>query len=290
LFFFVRFGLSSAMSEETEVVNFVEKYISKYKVSSEETILGWLNETERAAAEEMRALCEEEKYSIAFLVRFLVVKKFNVTESMKLLKNHMAFREKYCIPMEPYSSPHHFHEMGFQTWIPGTRTRKGNAVVYVRLRNAENMLNDPNLSMVEYFRYAYFMFDLLLDREGLRAQKKGFVVIEDLSDLSLSFFKQMLTSGHTRELLNTQDALSFRLKKVYILNAPWYFSWILACVRPFLKKKLADRIANVDLDQLKEIIDEDMLWSEFGGNFQFDPLNPNIYEGSSTSNGENLQK
>ena len=56
-----------------------------------------------------------------------------------------------------------------------------------------------------------------------------------------------------------KDGLPLRLKKVIMLNAPWWMSILLAISKPFMGEKMRSRLHSVDNKGLVEHLDEQLI-------------------------------
>ena len=82
--------------------------------------------------------------------------------------------------------------------------------------------------------------------------------IEDFKDASFSDFgqlnrqemKEVMTSVQVRRedgpalarAEREQNCVPLRIRAIYILNAPWYIRFLFALVKPFMKKKMGERV------------------------------------------------
>lgn len=99
------------------------------------------------------------------------------------------------------------------------------------------------------------------------SQTAGVASIADFS--GYSFYKALACNWRlVRQIVNiTQEGLPLRLKEVHIVRQPLTFSLLHALMRPFLKKKIADRfhVHGTNFKALHEHIPPDMLPEEYGG-------------------------
>jgi len=65
------------------------------------------------------------------------------------------------------------------------------------------------------------------------------------------------------------DNFPLRIVKVLMLNPPGVVQAMLGLVRLFVKKKIMDRLEIVQRDDITNFIDEDQLWTEFGGSCEY---------------------
>ena len=106
------------------------------------------------------------------------------------------------------------------------------------------------------------------------------VVILDLAGMSYAVDRIALNYV-TSSLTMDQNNYPERLKKLYILNAPWFFTGIWAIVSPFLDAKTRDKINILGgdfLDTLLQEIDPSQIPVELGGQRENMPYNSEVRE------------
>lgn len=164
---------------------------------------------------------------------------------------------------------------GFMTFMRGARTKSGARVeVLLPARISPEMLAGGS-AFERFMRFNLYVFPLIVDDEDM--QRNGFVILEDFADFSFMASMRMqraFTSEQQAEMFAMmQDVVPMRMRGIYLVRQPWYVSLLLAVVRPFMKRKLRERIAAVgeDTGALREFFEPDQLPARFGGGFEEHP-------------------
>lgn len=116
-----------------------------------------------------------------FLLRFLFARKFNVTESFKLLLNYHDFKQRNANILSKISVLDEEIKLalrdGFPTIIP-QRDRKGRKILVMFAAN----WNPADYSLITIFRALLLSLEKLL--EDIHNQANGFVIIIDWTNFS----------------------------------------------------------------------------------------------------------
>ncbi len=100
---------------------------------------------------------------------------------------------------------------------------------------------------------------------------QGWIYIEDFEGAGFSTFAGMSGDKSMKEMMDAvQNAIPVRLRKVYILNAPWFVRFLMAIVRPFMSKKLQDKCIISTPESLQKEVRPDQLLKQVGGTAEFD--------------------
>jgi len=219
---------------------------------------------ELEALQEMkkRQICEH--YSDRFIMMALFARKFNLDRTQKLLERNWKWRidRGYEELPEMDELTHVIFNSGFA--VPGARDKEGRYVGYLypgKLVPSELPIPDAEAWLCWFYGYA-------IEHERMDAFRNGFVFVQDYQDYGWKNFDIKFQQALTTVL---QDTFPILLKKILLINPPTILKAIIAICKVFMKKKIMDRIAAIELDDLKDIIDVDMLPKQFGGNMEFDP-------------------
>lgn len=75
-----------------------------------------------------------------------------------------------------------------------------------------------------------------------RVQVGGVVIILDMNGVKLSHARYLSPHLARRTVEVVQEAFPLRFKAFHVLNEPFYFSAVLAVLKPFLKDKIRRRV------------------------------------------------
>jgi len=210
-----------------------------------------------------------KRWSDRFLARFLFARKLDVNRALTMLKNHVAWREKFNIDtdfnVEKFKG---FLMSGMNVWAPTSKDKHGRAVTYLRPRNMDPaLLND----LQTYIHFAYYSTDALLDTD-ISFMREGMIVIEDFGGATLSTFSGFMGSKiDMKEMFDSiQENVPARIRHIILLDAPWYVRFLVALVKPFMKKRMREKISSIRSDELPEFVTPDNLLEEYGGTLKFD--------------------
>ena len=75
-----------------------------------------------------------------------------------------------------------------------------------------------------------------------------------------------------RELIAVQDFVPMRIRSIMVFNIPMWARFLIAVMRPFMKKKLKDKIKVVKgKEDLSSLVSDQNLLDCFGGSLVFKP-------------------
>lgn len=218
--------------------------------------------------EEWDALQELKKNAITqyfndrFLAAFLLARKLDINRTLELLKSHMKWRKDHNMQTLPSFESLHKDLIlsGFGLKIPGARDKNGCGLLFCKLGNMipENF-KDCDDEVVKWVIWNNTEGNLW---EDMDFHRNGLTFVFDLADIGW----KNVDLGLQRKINATlMDNFPMRVTKVLVVNAPSIFKSLLAAARLFVKKKVTDRIQLIEMEQIKDHVDEDVLPVIFGG-------------------------
>lgn len=187
------------------------------------------------------------KYNPRFTLKFLFARKMDVARAEKLLQNHLEWRVKYEIDNINYNEMRRFLDLSFFSFQPDLRDKAGRGVCYLFPRAFEaNLLADTK----KYVQFTWWI-GLVASQVHIDNDREGYVYIEDFAGASFSNLAGMGGDKTMKEMFNSiQNCVPARLRRIYLLNAPWYVRFLLAMVKPFMSAKLQGKVQSVTLAEL----------------------------------------
>ena len=121
----------------------------------------------------------------------------------------------------------------------------------------------------EYVRYIAYMIELMIGKMTPLPSPQQFVVLFDLK----GFTTDLLFNKKAREMIKrliyvAQSQYPERLRKVYLINAPWGFSTAWKLIESILDPKTTSKISFASGDLVKAMgdhLDKDTLSVSYGG-------------------------
>ena len=173
----------------------------------------------------------------AFILRFLRAKKFKQEKALKVLQNYHSIKKELKDVFERVHNPVLLEavvEKGVLSVFDGKCLDGSTAFMY------RPGLLGKSSNLHDLMAYGVLAMEKLLEEEEI--QICGVSTIEDLEDFNISIFFQV--SPFQLGKLNSifQDAMPVRIKAVYILNEGKVFDALMMLFRPFMKKKLLERL------------------------------------------------
>lgn len=231
--------------------------------------LGETADVRASSLEKLRAFLDEEKdlksrRDDIFLLRFLRVRKFNVSEALQMIKSYYKIRLLSQKIIPPGSGPRDYKDIYEEqvTTMLAQRDSDGRTIFIFRVGHWNS---DSGFNLEDTYSPDIMMLEYVLSQED--AQVNGFVLICDMKDFSFWHLRQF-SFGHLKVLAHTvQDAFPARFKAIHVVNQPGIYDYIYACIRPFLKAKIVKRIHlhGSDVTSLHKHIDPEILPEEYGG-------------------------
>jgi CRAL/TRIO domain len=205
----------------------------------------------------------------AFLLAFLRARKYNIEKADEICLNFAKFWYSHPDVVENLKAAdvRQFTRSKFLKMLPG-RDKQGNslAALYMSGWDLENFSAELMAKFSLYILLNHF--------EHPELQVHGAAYIETFE--GFSFMKAMqlgkfVSTPEQKELMNLgTDCFPIRISRILLVKQPWYFSFFWAVVKPFLKKKLRDRLMMVgDVKGLEEFIPLSEIPVEFGGELDY---------------------
>jgi len=160
--------------------------------------------------------------------------------------------------------------MAFETnlycMIPGARSRGGSPIVYMRVGDLVPSDWGKNyVKMITDWQIWWSSVGTFL--EGMDFHRNGVLMIMDMKGLGWKNFDMGLQKKMNATIM---ENFPQRIDKILCINPPAIFSAIMAISRFMVKKKMMDKIQICEPEVLLDYVDNDNLWSEFGGNIEYD--------------------
>ena len=136
-------------------------------------------------------------------------------------------------------------EIGMMTPLP-TRNNRGELVILLRMEKLDDFCR--SFTMTDMLRFSVFYMGVMVKEEA--TQLHGVVMLEDLANMSMFAMMRLKGFGPSAMKANFDwlYASPMRLRDLYACHAPWFVGLMLAMVKPFMKKKLRDRVEIYDKD------------------------------------------
>lgn len=99
--------------------------------------------------------------------------------------------------------------------------------------------DQDTVPLIELLRSDFCVCDTISFRQ--LTQLKGIVMIMDLSGLSKAMFKAC-TLSNIRLMISLNDGFPMKIKEIHFINHPSFFGYFYSLAKPFLKKKLVQRV------------------------------------------------
>lgn len=231
-----------------------------------ETELGETEEVRTEALEKLNQLLDEEpelhsRRDNEFLLRFLRVRKYNVDIALKKIKEYYKIR-KEC-------------PSAFDDFVPSTTKLAARSMMMVLpqrdihgrpvLLLKAGAWNPQILSHSESLRaFALVAEHLAADPV---AQTIGMTCVQDYDGFTADKIIYMNFGLLKRFIKLLMDCVPVRIKAIHIVKESYAFDLAYAVIRPFISKKMADRIHfhGQNVEGLHEDMPIDMLPKEYGG-------------------------
>jgi hypothetical protein len=204
----------------------------------------------------------------AFLLAFLRARKYKVDKSFAGLRKFSAFwaaAETRAILDGQSAEKLRAFYVGGPTKLLDGRDAEGNGLSCL---NAGKM----NAAFVGYEQQVHLsMLGLawVLDNEDV--QLRGLTVVETFAHFSLGAamgLRGALSGAQQKKLTDIfLDSMPMRIRHIYVIHQPWYFSMIWAVAKLFFKKKITERVElfGADTQKLFARVPAAALPLEFGG-------------------------
>ena len=204
----------------------------------------------------------------AFLLAFLRARKYKVDKSFAVLSKFTAFwhapATRAALHGKSAEMLRPFYVGGPTKMLEG-RDVEGNGLATIHAGKMDAALIDFNAQM----HLAVLGLAWLLDTEDV--QLTGMTYVETFEHFSLAKMASMrhALSGPQQKALQDLflDSMPFRIRHIYVIHQPWYFSAFWSFAKLFFKKKITERVQlfGSDVAALHARVPASQLPLEFGG-------------------------
>jgi len=160
-------------------------------------------------------------------------------------------------------------EQGASFWHPSSRDKENRGICYIFPKFMNSNLFQGPQAIKNYLQFSYWL-SAHASAASIENDRKGFVYIEDFRDASFASLFSVASSSEIKEMFDSiQNSIPNLIKRIYLLNAPWYVYMLMAIVRPFLSVKIQKRVQLIDEQSLQQLITPENLLKITGGNLDF---------------------
>lgn len=234
------------------------------RIAEEE--LGETDSRRTEALAELIQLLEDEPELNArkdpdFLVRFIRVRKYNVEGALKTLRNYYKNRSA-CPSIYKEFVPSIIKDTARSLFmVLPDRDAHGRLTLVITMgRWMPNTLPYHELQQASMICFEYMAADP-------SSQTAGISLIVDYNEFTADKVFSCRVGLMRRAVEYLQDCLPVRMKGLHIVRQSYAFDLLFALIRPFMKKKLVDRIHfhGMNFDTLHEEVPASILPEEYGG-------------------------
>ncbi|CAB1439659.1 unnamed protein product [Pleuronectes platessa] len=199
-----------------------------------------------------------------FILRFLRARKFNQTETFRLLAQYFQFRQQNLDMFQSFKVDDSGIKRALMDGFPGvleTPDQHGRKILILFASNWDQSRN----SFIDILRAILLSLEVLIENPEL--QINGFVLIIDWSNFSFKQASKLTPNILKLAIEGLQDSFPARFGGIHFVNQPWYIHAMYTIIKPFLKDKTRKRIFlhGNNLNSLHQLIQPECLPSEFGG-------------------------
>ena len=197
--------------------------------------------------------------------------KWDAASALKKMKKLAEFRSKNTQYFDGATASEFRGQaaLGMMSHLP-TRTARYELVLLVDGQKLKPYAK--SYSIQEMMRYSCFYMPLLLEDE--MTQIHGAIILENLEDYPIFALNSMKGMGPSamKASFDWLGVSPLRLRGIYGCHTPWYVGMMLAMVKPFMSKKLRDRVSLHDKDTAAMLaeagLDPKDVPPEYGGTLQ----------------------
>lgn len=234
------------------------------RIAEEE--LGETDSRREEALAELTQLLEEEpelypRKDVDFLVRFIRVRKYNVEAAQKTLRNY--YKNRAACPSI------------YKDFLPSSIKAPARSLFMVLperdLHGRLVILATMGVWMPSTLPYHELQQASIMCFEHVAAdpssQTAGVSMVVDYNEFTPDKVFYCRVGLMRRAVEYLQDCLPVRLKGLHIVRQSYAFDILFALIRPFMKKKLVDRIHfhGMNFEKLHEEVPPSILPEEYGG-------------------------
>lgn len=237
------------------------------KVYTRQDLRNQVFDEEWEAFEQLRKTDVAQHFSPEFLMACLFSKKLDVPRVETLLKKNLQWRsENSYLEIPKWDSLNkELFLSNFAMKIPGTRTKNGEGIVYITMKNLIPKNHPPFIEHAIRWVVWHGMEASLW--ENMDYFRNGVVVIADLTDMG---WDNLDLENATKMGSSFIDNFPMRLSKIILIRPPWIISTILDAFSLFMKKKLMERIMHIeDPNVILEYVEPEQLHTSFGGTLEY---------------------
>ncbi|XP_025091417.1 alpha-tocopherol transfer protein-like [Pomacea canaliculata] len=242
-----------------------------------------LNENPKTRILEVKAFRErilqytglQPRTDTEFLLRFLRARKFDQERAFQLYLSYYRMRKedpKIFTGLKP-SCVRHMYQSAMS--FPHTHRDREGCQIYLIF---PGRLDTSHYTIEEAFKVEFLNVNKMIEDE--ENQVRGFTLLIDYRDFSMSHFMMMNFDFAKRVSKLWQDAFPARFKACLLVNVPSFVDIVITLFTQFLKSKLAQRVHNIGSDwkKLHEYIDPSCLPVDYGGTLPGLPTNESWVE------------
>lgn len=206
-----------------------------------------------------------------FLLAFLRARKYKISSSMEVLLNFSKFwyNNPELINGLCAARVRRVYEMGMMEFLPG-KDVNGNSLTVLRMAKIDYSKFTPR----ELIQMSVYILCKMFDDEDMQVHGVAYLeTMENFSMLQSMSMTRHLKKEDTRVMMTIGlDTFPMRIREIYLIKQPGWFSVFWAMVRPFLKAKLVKRlkVIGTDYEVLYKLVAKKDLPTDFGGDYAGD--------------------
>lgn len=213
-----------------------------------------------------------------YLTAFLRPQKWRVDVALKKLRAYTAWKNEHAGLLRDMrvGQFREVYSLGFFQAVL-KRDQEGRSLICIFPAKLP-VLPNPDV-LIQWTIFSLEQTGLMFDPY---LQVNGVVMVEDLAGFTISQAIRTSFSGPMRRAQNAnfkfmREACPYRMRGLLIINEPSYMDMLMALVRPFMSKKLLDRMAllgrgQAGMDALHQRVAPTCLPMDLGGTLEEGPM------------------